>query len=56
VTALAVWGGFLVGALAGGTLFAHAGLSALLLPLALLLVLVGDALLRPHPQNPPPSV
>ena len=49
VTSLVVWGGFLVGALAGGVLFAQAGLAALLLPLALLLVLVTDTLRRARP-------
>jgi uncharacterized membrane protein YoaK (UPF0700 family) len=48
-TALTVWAGFLVGALAGGALFARAGLAALLLPLVLLLVLVMDTLSHPRP-------
>lgn len=48
-TSLAVWVGFLVGALSGGMLFAHAGLAALFLPLALLLVLVTDTLRHPRP-------
>ncbi len=49
VTSLAVWAGFLVGALAGGALFARVGLAALLVPLALLLLLVGDTL---HHRRP----
>jgi uncharacterized membrane protein YoaK (UPF0700 family) len=49
VTALAAWMGFLVGAVAGGALFARAGLAALLLPLALLLVLVTDILRQARP-------
>ena len=49
VTSLAVWAGFLVGALSGGVLFARSGLAALLLPLALLLVLVTDTLRHPRP-------
>jgi uncharacterized membrane protein YoaK (UPF0700 family) len=44
ITALGVWVGFLVGAIAGGVLFARAGLAALLLPLGLLLGLVLDSL------------
>jgi uncharacterized membrane protein YoaK (UPF0700 family) len=49
VTSLAVWAGFLVGALAGGALFARIGLAALLVPLALLLVLVSDTLRHARP-------
>jgi uncharacterized membrane protein YoaK (UPF0700 family) len=49
VTSLVVWLGFLVGALAGGALFARVGLVALLLPLALLVLLVTDTLRQPRP-------
>ena len=49
VTSLVVWMGFLAGAVAGGALFARAGLASLLLPLALLLVLVTDTLRRTRP-------
>lgn len=48
VTALGVWVGFLVGAIAGGALFVRAGLAALLLPLALLLALAVDSLRSPR--------
>jgi uncharacterized membrane protein YoaK (UPF0700 family) len=44
-TALMVWAGFLVGAMAGGALFGRAGLATLLLPL----VLVLDTLWHPRP-------
>ena len=47
--ALGVWVGFLMGAVAGGALFARAGLAALVLPLVLLLALVMDALRPTRP-------
>jgi uncharacterized membrane protein YoaK (UPF0700 family) len=40
LTSLAVWVGFLVGAMAGGALFVRAGLLALLIPLVVLAILV----------------
>jgi uncharacterized membrane protein YoaK (UPF0700 family) len=48
-TSLAVWAGFLVGALAGGALFSLVGLLALLLPVILLLALASDTLRHPRP-------
>ena len=49
LTSLSVWAGFLVGALVGGVLFARVGLLALLVPLALLLVVMRDALRDARP-------
>lgn len=49
LTSLAVWAGFLAGALAGGLLFARVGLLALLVPVILLIALARDTLRHPRP-------